>query len=109
MTGWQRTMERDWDEMSRQNARYYIFTSDDFVDVAEPDDVKFFDSGRVDVDDILAALHVTPNKDWSVLDIGSGMGRLTRRLAQLFGPTTGVDVSSEMVAKAQTLAPLVRF
>lgn len=102
-------MQRDCDSMAQQSPYYYIFTSNEFFDPAKADKEKFFESSRVDVDNILAALHVKPNPSWSVLDIGCGLGRTTRRLSELLGHTVGIDISKEMVKRAQEFTPAVHF
>jgi SAM-dependent methyltransferase len=109
MKKWQKQMKSDWDSLAQDNAAYYIFTAPEFADAQGFDAGRFFESGRRDVDSILAALHVHPNKAWSVLDIGCGLGRLTRRLHESFGRATGVDVSAEMIARARTLSPDIDF
>jgi ubiquinone/menaquinone biosynthesis C-methylase UbiE len=38
--------------------------------------------------------------DLNVLEIGCGVGRMTRTLARLFGHVTAVDVSSKMIERA---------
>lgn len=43
-----------------------------------------------------------------IMDLGCGTGWLTERLAQ-FGPTTGIDLSDEVVAAARVRAPHVEF
>ena len=102
-------MQDDWDAMARQNAHYYIATVDAFADPDRCDDAAFFESGRAAVETILAALRIRPDPRWSVLDIGCGLGRLTRALGERFGPTVGVDVSEEMVRRARQLTPGVEF
>ena len=109
MKKWQKQMKSDWDIMAQKNAAYYIFTAPEFADAQDFDADSFFDSGRRDVDSILASLHVQPNKEWSVLDIGCGLGRLTRRLNECFGRATGADVSAEMIAQARQLSPDIDF
>jgi SAM-dependent methyltransferase len=105
MPNWREVMVQDWETLASKNPFYWVFTSDEFSDPDTCDIDKFFASGRIDVDNILQALHVKPNAAWSVLDIGCGLGRLTRRLAELFGPTVGVDVSGKMVERAASLTP----
>jgi ubiquinone/menaquinone biosynthesis C-methylase UbiE len=46
-----------------------------------------------------------PVADAAALDVGCGVGRVTRALAARFGSVTGVDVSDEMVARATELHP----
>jgi SAM-dependent methyltransferase len=106
---WQKTMREDWDAMASQNAHYYVLTWDDFADPERIDETQFFDTGRAVVDNMLEALHITPRREWKVLEIGSGLGRLTRRLAELSPDTIGVDVSPAMVEKARRLTPSIRF
>lgn len=102
-------MKDDWDSLARINAPYYIFTAPEFADPQTFDANKFFESGRRDVDDILASLSFVPNPRGVVLDIGCGLGRLTRRLDELFLKAVGVDVSAEMIARAKSLIPTVDF
>ncbi len=98
-------MKTDWDIMARQNPYYYIATRDEFSDPSAVDIEQFFKTGQEQVDGILAMLQVAPNSEWSVLEIGCGLGRLTRHLASQFGRVIGVDVSAEMVARAKHANP----
>jgi SAM-dependent methyltransferase len=102
-------MRADWDAMASQNAHYYILTWQEFADPDAIDEQRFFATGRAVVDDMLACLHVVPAPDWKVLDIGCGIGRLTRRLAEIAPDTIGVDVSPRMVDRARRLTPHLRF
>ena len=100
-------MRRDWDERARENARYYVATGK-----TEWSDEEFFASGEKAVEeDILTDMgNICQGKDpkaMRVLEIGCGAGRLTRALAKLFGEVHAVDVSGEMVARAE--AALVDF
>lgn len=106
---WQRQVKHAWDTLARENAPYYIFTAPEFLDPSKFDVTEFFESGCRDVDSILAALHVRSNPTWSVLDIGCGLGRLTRRLRELFGKTIGIDVSAEMITRARQLNCEIEF
>ena len=94
-------MRRDWDERARENARHYVATGQ-----TEWSDQEFFASGEKAIaDDILTdMINICQGKEPSamrVLEIGCGAGRLTRALATLFGEVHAVDVSGEMVARAQ--------
>jgi 2-polyprenyl-3-methyl-5-hydroxy-6-metoxy-1,4-benzoquinol methylase len=44
----------------------------------------------------------------AILDMGCGMGWLANELAK-FGPTTGIDLSDEAIARAQQMFPHVTF
>ena len=102
-------MKREWNSMANSNAAFYVLTAEEFEDADDIDYESFFDSGKSDVDDILEALHVSPNSNWSALDIGCGLGRLTRRLDSHFGETIGIDVSKVMVERAAALTPSIQF
>lgn len=106
---WHRQMKTDWNDLARHNAPYYILTAPELTDPAHFDEQQFFESGRRDVDSMLSVLHVPLKKEWSVLDIGCGLGRLTRRLSELYGKATGVDVSGEMIHRARQLNPHIVF
>ena len=93
-------MRRDWDARARENARYYIATGK-----KDWTDEEFFQSGRMTVEEeILTDLeNICQGKDpqqMRILEIGCGAGRITRALAEMFGEVFAVDVSGEMVERA---------
>jgi SAM-dependent methyltransferase len=95
-------MRAEWDERARENARFFIATSNESWT-----DEEFFESGRQNVrDEILTDLgNICQGKDpkqMTVVEIGCGEGRITRALAEVFGDVYGVDVSGEMIARAKT-------
>src|SRR5271170_6968341 len=94
-------MQREWDERARENARFYVNT-------AQQDwkDEDFFESGRSTVrEEILTdMINICQEKDpkhMTVLEIGCGVGRVTRALAEVFGDVHAVDVSGEMIRQAR--------
>ena len=44
-----------------------------------------------------------PDPDGAALDFGCGVGRLTQAMARRFAASVGVDISEEMIRKAETL------
>ena len=93
-------MRDDWDQRARENARYYVCTA-----AKEWTDDEFFATGersvaediRTDMENICQG---KSPREMRVLEIGCGVGRMTRALANLFGEVHGVDVSGEMVRQA---------
>jgi ubiquinone/menaquinone biosynthesis C-methylase UbiE len=90
-------MKRDWDDRAREDARWYINTvrrgqSDEEFDATCQHDIQNF---------ILADLNVlTGGRDprtLRLLEIGCGIGRMTKHLAGIFGEVVGTDVSGEMI------------
>ena len=95
-------MREDWDRRARENARYYVNTA-----TQDWTDEEFFASGeRTVAEEILTdMINICQGKDpkqMRILEIGCGAGRVTRALAGVFGEVYGVDISGEMVARAQT-------
>jgi SAM-dependent methyltransferase len=94
-------MRCDWDERARRNAFRYIASWRKGWDEA-----SFFDSGEVDYQNlvvpILQRLALDPS-DKTVVEIGCGVGRMTRSFASRFRFVSAVDVSREMQARAKTL------
>jgi len=84
-----------WNAAARENAAWYIATS--FSGESE----EFFESGAREVDDFLREGGVEIPADGHLLEIGAGVGRMTRRFAQLAGKVTASDVSGEMLARAR--------
>ncbi len=94
-------MARDWDLRARENAHFYIATQR--KDWSNED---FFYSGEKAVaEEVVADLeNVCQGKDpraMRVLEIGCGVGRITRALADLFREVHAVDVSGEMILRAR--------
>ena len=96
-----RKMRRDWDRRARRNAMHFVNNGRENWDEAE-----FFATGEENVrEQILGDMeNVCQGRDPSsmrVLEIGCGVGRMTRALAATFGEVHGVDVSDEMVRRAR--------
>lgn len=96
-----RQMRRDWDSRARENALYYVATGNE-----NWDEEAFFASGEKHVREVITndLGNICQGKDsasMKILEIGCGVGRVTRALAALFGEIHGVDVSGEMIARAR--------
>ena len=91
-------MRRDWDARARENPRIYI----NWPDVPDQE-AAFFASGHEDyaryVQPFLEKMHFDP-RGKTALEIGCGIGRLARCLAEDFNEVIGVDVSPEMISRA---------
>lgn len=86
-------MEADWDARARANAPMYIECS------RWSTEEQFDASGRSDLSDVLR--NITLDPDAAVLEIGCGIGRLLKPLAEQVREVHGVDVSGEMVARGR--------
>jgi SAM-dependent methyltransferase len=93
---------RFWDERAREQALFFV---DNTVDYRHPDVERFWAGGEEAVASILDELGVTLRPTDSLVEIGCGVGRLTRALAARAAEVTAVDVSSEMLARARELNP----
>ncbi len=93
-------MKRDWDDRARENAKWYINT----VKKDQSDD-EFDATGRPEVDNFVLADPILARgrdlKSLRLLEIGCGIGRMTKRLAASFGEVHATDVSAEMVNRAR--------
>jgi len=98
-------MRRFWDEAARLNAPWYVDTS---LSYDEPDLERFFATGRKIVDEAIGESPIDV-KTGSALEIGSGLGRVCLALAERFQAVTGIDISPEMVSRAESLAPSPRI
>jgi SAM-dependent methyltransferase len=95
-------MREDWNRRANENATHYVQS-----EKTEWLDRDFFRTGEINV----AKLVMTdmpricgPTKsplDLSMLEIGCGVGRMTRMLARIFAQVTALDISGEMVARAR--------
>ena len=99
MTG---VSERFWDERAREQALFFV---DNTVDYRNPDVERFWAEGEEAVGEILGELGVELRPADTLVEIGCGVGRLTRVLAKRAGQVVAVDVSEEMLARARELNP----
>ena len=87
-------MRADWDRRARENAPFYVCTT------ASDTPASFAESGERDLElHVLDGLPVS--RDWRVLEIGCGVGRLVKPLSSRVARVVGVDVSDEMLRRAR--------
>jgi SAM-dependent methyltransferase len=97
--------ERFWDERAREQALFFV---DNTVDYQAPDVERFWAEGERAVEAILAELELEPGRSDTVVEIGCGVGRLTRALTRRAEHVIAIDVSSEMLGRARELNPELR-
>jgi ubiquinone/menaquinone biosynthesis C-methylase UbiE len=95
-------MRSDWNGRAKENAQYYVQN-----EKKKWDQRDFFRSGEINVanevmTDMVAICGGQRSPlDLNRLEIGCGVGRMTRMLARIFAQVTGVDISEEMVRQAR--------
>jgi GT2 family glycosyltransferase/2-polyprenyl-3-methyl-5-hydroxy-6-metoxy-1,4-benzoquinol methylase len=94
--------ERFWDQKARENALWFVDTG---LDYDNPDADSFWRRGEDVVDLMLDSVGLSIGPDDEIVDIGCGVGRLTRALAVRAGHVHGIDVSSEMLDLARRHNP----
>jgi SAM-dependent methyltransferase len=87
-----------WDDRARENAPFFV---DNRVDYASPDLAAFWAAGdeAVRYFEERLGLAIAPGDE--VVEIGCGIGRVTRVLAQRAKTVQALDVSAEMLARAR--------
>jgi ubiquinone/menaquinone biosynthesis C-methylase UbiE len=94
-------MRSDWNDRARENAQHYVQNAE-----KKWEEREFFRSGEISVaNEIMPDMHAICGGqrsplDLSMLEIGCGVGRMTRMLARIFGKVTAVDISEEMIRQA---------
>lgn len=95
-------MKKDWNERARENALHYVVSGHQAWD-----EQQFFETGRINTEEQIAGDlrricggKLDP-KQMVMLEIGCGVGRMTRYLTDIFGDVRAVDVSGEMIALAR--------
>jgi SAM-dependent methyltransferase len=96
--GEEQHIEQFWDARAREDAFYFV---DNRLDYRNPDVERFWERGREDLDQLLAAVGASLRPHQSVVDIGCGVGRLTRALAAQVEDVVAIDVSGEMLQRAR--------
>jgi len=98
-------LRETWESLAERDALSAILT-DESMGGGKWDVAEFFATGEAEIDTVLShlkTLEVLPDFQGAALDFGCGVGRLTQAIARRFQSTVGVDISAEMIRKAETL------
>jgi len=88
-----------WDERAREDAFFFV---DNRLDYRNPNVERFWANGEVDLRQLLDAAGVAIAPGSTVVDVGCGLGRLTRAAVKLgAGRVIAIDVSAEMLERAR--------
>ena len=93
-------MREFWDDRAREDAFFFV---DSRLKYRDPDVERFWQEGEADLDLLLDAVGVSLENLESVLDIGCGLGRLTRAIAARVKTVYALDISAEMLERARKL------
>lgn len=88
-----------WDEKARENPYWYVSSAGPYEDrnLAE-----FWASGPKIWNDLKSAAGYDPKSTDTVVEVGCGVGRLTRAIAPEVGKVIAFDLSAEMLAIARS-------
>ena len=92
------SMRRFWDEAAERDAFFYV---DDRLRYGDPDLEAFWAGGRTVVDAVLDAVGAQLDPGQTVVEIGCGVGRLTRVLAEDGRRVVALDISERMIELAR--------
>jgi SAM-dependent methyltransferase len=97
---WLDRMRRDWDDRAANDAEHYVFTQD------SPGKLDFAQSGRDNYNQLVRPflpllLGGRPASKCRVLELGCGIGRMTRCFADQFAHVDAFDISPVMLAEAR--------
>ena len=93
-------IEGFWDDRAREDAFYFV---DNRLEYGNPDLERFWEVGRADLGELLGRLGAAVTPTDTVIDIGCGVGRLSRALATQAERVLAIDVSQEMLDRARDL------
>jgi 2-polyprenyl-3-methyl-5-hydroxy-6-metoxy-1,4-benzoquinol methylase len=95
-----KTSREFWEEKANENAAWYISSYGSYHD---RDMDGFWQSGNTIWDDLKRQTGYRPKPTDIVVDIGCGIGRLTRAIAREVGCVHGFDISQNMLQEARKL------
>lgn len=87
-----------WDERAKEDAFFFV---DDTQRYQGVDEERFWAEGDRVVDVLLGMAGVQLRGDETVLDVGCGLGRLSRALSRRVAEVHAIDVSAEMLRRAR--------
>jgi SAM-dependent methyltransferase len=92
-------MQQFWDERAKEDAFYFV---DNRIGYRDPQaEAQFWGEGVKDLDVLLSVAEIEVKPTDRVVEIGCGVGRLTRVLAERAGSVKALDVSSAMLEQAR--------
>lgn len=91
-------MKTFWNSKARENARYYVSSYRPYNDQNWD---EFWKSGEILTERFLRESEIPFSGAEKMLEIGCGIGRMTRYFARRFCEVHGIDVSSEMISQAK--------
>ena len=89
---------RYWDSRAEEDAFFFV---DDRLEYGSPDLDRFWAEGEKDLDTLLAAVGVELKPSDDVVDVGCGVGRLSRAAAKRARSVRSIDVSPRMLEAAR--------
>jgi SAM-dependent methyltransferase len=96
-------MRRFWDRAADEDAFFFV---DNRLDYGRPDLERFWAVGERELQELLDAVAApSPGPDDDVVEIGCGVGRLTRALAKRARTVRALDISERMLALAREHNP----
>lgn len=96
-------MRSFWDRRASEDAFYFVDNRLKYG--RRPDMRRFWSEGQRDLDRLLGLLELTVRPTDVVVEIGCGVGRLTRHLAARAAEVVAIDVSGRMLAIARKQNP----
>ena len=96
--------KHNWEDLAELDPLWAILSFSEYR-FGKWDTVRFFKTGDEEISKVMqACLQLGyPKETEYVLDFGCGVGRCTRALAKYFKQCYGVDISENMIAKANEL------
>ena len=91
-------MREFWDARATENAMFFV---DNRLDYSDTDAERFWAEGASDLDTILGDLGVVVTRRQVVVDLGCGIGRMTRPLAEKSMHVIALDVSEKMIEQGR--------
>jgi SAM-dependent methyltransferase len=91
-------MREFWDARAREEPFFFV---DDRRAYGDPELTSFWSEGEHDLERLLAQLELRIEPTDAVLEVGCGVGRLTRVIAGRARQVHALDISSEMIDRAR--------
>jgi len=100
--------KNDWEELAEFDPMWAVLSEKDKRG-NKREAREFFARGKEEIERLMAQVGELSEGRERALDFGCGVGRLTRALLAYYKEAHGVDVSDEMVRRAEEFTPECRF